>query len=192
MTGIILAGGASRRMGTDKAFLNLGGVALIGRVVGLLRTVFSDIIIVTNKPYAFGKFGTVIVTDAFDCEGPLTGIYSGLSHARDEYGFVVACDMPFLNPSLISFMAECAVGHEAVVPFLDGRYEPLHAVYRKTLLPAVRDRIETGKRRIQDLFQETAVLRVTEADVDRFDAAHRSFRNLNTPEEFEKEAVCAD
>jgi len=191
MTGIVLSGGESRRMGRDKAFLKLDGVPLIEHVLRTLRIIFPRIIIVTNNPSAYVLYEAVVVTDAVDKQGPLTGIYSGLLHSRDEHNFVAACDMPFLNPDLIAYMAGLANGYDIVVPMIAGRVEPLHAIYSKGLLPLIEKSLQWDARQIQGIFSEARVRYVTETELDRYDPEHRSFKNLNTPEEY-KEATCLD
>ncbi len=191
MTGIVLAGGESRRMGKDKAFLTLEGIPLIEHVLRALRGLFSKIIIVTNNPAAYASYSAVVVADAMDKRGPLTGIYSGLLHSPDEHNFVAACDMPYLNPGLISYMAGLAPGHDIVVPMIAGRMEPLHAIYSKELLPLLEKRLREDARQIQGIFSDARVRTVTGPEIDRFDPEHRSFKNLNTPEEY-KEATCLD
>ncbi len=191
MTGIVLSGGENRRMGVDKAFLKIAGIPMIEHVLRTLKGVVQDVIIVTNSPHLYSACGVRVVTDAFDKRGPLTGIHSGLLHSRDEYNFVVACDMPFLNPGLLSFMASLSEGYDIVVPSCGGMFEPLHAVYRKGLLPLLEQQLRLEKRKIQDLFNTVRVRYVTEQEIDRFDPARKSFKNLNTPQEYE-EAACAD
>jgi molybdopterin-guanine dinucleotide biosynthesis protein A len=191
MTGIVLAGGESRRMGRDKAFLPLEGTPLIEHVLRALRAVFPRVIIVTNNPAAYASFKAVVVADAIDKPGPLTGIYSGLLHSTDEHNFVVACDMPFLNPGLVSYMAGLADGHDIVVPAVAGRFEPLHAIYSKGLLLLIEKSLQRDALQIQGIFSEARVRFVTETEINRYDPGHRSFKNLNTPEEY-KEATCLD
>jgi molybdopterin-guanine dinucleotide biosynthesis protein A len=191
MTGIILSGGESRRMGRDKAFLTLDGIPLIEHVLRALRGVFPRIIIVTNDPASYDQYDAAVVTDALDKQGPLTGIYSGLMHSQDDYNFVVACDMPFLNPALIAFMADLAQGHDIVVPMVAGYHEPLHAFYHRRLLPIIEDRLSRDARKIQGIYSEARVRYVTEPELARFDPEQRSFKNLNTPQEY-KEATCLD
>lgn len=191
MTGIVLAGGENRRMGADKAFLNLAGIPMIERVLRSLKAVCPDIIIVTNSPQSYEAYRITVVTDAFDIRGPLTGIYSGLLKSSDEYNFVVACDMPFLNPGLMAYMGGLAEGYDIVVPAVGGMLEPLHAVYRKGLVPVIDEHIRQQRLRIRELFTSQRVRYVAEEEVDRFDPARRSFKNLNTPREYE-EAACAD
>jgi molybdopterin-guanine dinucleotide biosynthesis protein A len=191
MTGIVLAGGESRRMGRDKAFLTLDGIPLIEHVLRTLHGMFPRTIIVTNNPAAYALYDAVVVTDVVDKPGPLTGIYSGLLHSTDEHNFLVACDMPFLNGGLISYMAGLVNDQDIVVPMIAGRVEPLHAVYSKGLLSLIEKRIRQDARQIQGIFSEARVRFVTETEIDRYDPEHRSFKNLNTPEEY-KEATCLD
>lgn len=191
MTGIVLAGGQSRRMGRDKAFLEFEGTTLIEHVLKALRGIFPKIIIVTNNPSAYASYDADVVVDAIDKTGPLTGIHSGLVRSTDIYSFVTACDMPFLNPGLISYMAGLAEGHDVVVPMVAGRVEPLHAIYSKGLLPLIEQRLNGDVRQIQGIFSEARVRYVTEQEIVRYDPEKRSFKNLNTPEEY-KEATCLD
>jgi molybdopterin-guanine dinucleotide biosynthesis protein A len=191
MTGIILAGGENRRMGTDKAFLDVAGRPLVERVINVLKGLFERVIIVTNTPQAYARYAVSVVTDAIDKRGPLTGIYSGLLASKDDYNFVVACDMPFLNSGLIGHMAKEAEGYDVVVPDILGKVEPLHAVYNKRLLPLIESQIRRDSRQIQKIFETVKVRRITEEEIDRFDPERRSFINLNTPKEYE-EAVCLD
>jgi molybdenum cofactor guanylyltransferase len=191
MAGIVLAGGENRRMGRDKAFLMLAGVPMIERVMRALKAVCRDIIIVTNSPRLYKAYGVSVVTDAFNVRGPLTGIYSGLKKSADEYNFVVACDMPFLNPRLLAYMGSLAGGYDIVVPKVGGMLEPLHAVYRKGLLPVIEAQITRYEQQIRVLFEKQRVRYVVDQEVDRFDPARTSFKNLNTPQEYE-EAACAD
>jgi molybdopterin-guanine dinucleotide biosynthesis protein A len=191
MIGIVLAGGENRRMGTDKSFLKVGGVPLIERVLRSMKAVFSDIIIVTNAPERYAAYGVKTVSDVLDARGPLTGIYSGLLQSPDEYNFVVACDMPFLNSRLLSYMAGLAAGHDIVVPSVGEQVEPLHAVYRRGLTTVIENELNHDRKRIRDIFGRAMVRYVTEEEIDRFDPARKSFKNLNTPQEYE-EAACAD
>jgi molybdopterin-guanine dinucleotide biosynthesis protein A len=191
MTGIVLAGGENRRMGMDKAFLKLDGIPMIEHVLRSLKAVCKDIIIVTNSPQSYEAYRVAVVTDAFDMRGPLTGIYSGLLKSKDEYNFVVACDMPFLNPGLMAYMGGLAEGYDIVVPAVGGMLEPLHAVYRKGLVPVIEAQLMRHRQRIRELFGTQRVRYVAEEEVDRFDPARKSFKNLNTPQEYE-EAACAD
>jgi molybdopterin-guanine dinucleotide biosynthesis protein A len=191
MTGIILSGGENKRMGKDKAFLTIAGIPMIEHVLKALRNATDRVIIVTNSPQAYASYDATVVTDASAKRGPLTGIYTGLLHSADEYNIVVACDMPFLNASLLSYMAGLVGDYDVVVPKVGEYIEPLHAIYRKQLLPVMEKRIQRDARQIRGVFSEVRVRYVTESEIDRFDPKRRSFKNLNTPEEY-KEAACLD
>jgi molybdopterin-guanine dinucleotide biosynthesis protein A len=192
MTGIVLAGGESRRMGRDKAFLKLEGIPMIEHVLRTLRTIFPRTIIVTNNPSAYASYEAAVVTDAVKKQCPLAGIYSGLLSSAEEYNFVAACDMPFLNPDLITYMTGLVDGYDIVVPMTAGRnVEPLHAIYSKRLLPVIKKQLHGDERKIQGIFKEARVKYVTETEIDRYDPERRSFRNLNTLDEY-KEATCLD
>jgi molybdenum cofactor guanylyltransferase len=191
MTGIILAGGESRRMGTDKALLDINGRPMIEHVLAVFAGLFKKTIIVTNTPDRYGMYGVELTNDVLDIRGPLTGIYSGLLKSSDDYNFIAACDMPFLNPRLIAYMGELAAGHDAVVPMFGGGFlEPLHAIYRKAILPVIEMQIRKQDRRIRGMFDHIQVRYVTEEEIIRFDPRKQSFRNLNTPKEY-KEAACS-
>jgi molybdopterin-guanine dinucleotide biosynthesis protein A len=191
MTGIILAGGESRRMGTDKAFLQIEGRPMIEQVLAVCKGLFEQCIIVTNTPDRYRSFGVEMVGDVFDFRGSLNGIYSGLLRSPSEYNFIVACDMPLLNSRLIAYMAEIAEGHDVVVPRYGGYLEPLHAVYRRRILPVIEAQIRSNDHRIFNLYAHVDVRYLTEEEIDRYDPQRRSFKNLNTPQEY-KEAVCSD
>jgi len=191
MNGIILAGGENRRMGTDKAFLDIDGRPMIDHILDVFSKLFERTIVVTNTPDRYRNYDVEVTGDVLDIRGPLTGIYSGLLRSTDEYNFVAACDMPFLNPRLISYMGEIAAGQDAVVPQFSGFLEPLHAVYRKGLIPVMEAQLRMQDRRIRGLFDHIKVRYVMEEEIVRFDPLKRSFRNLNTQKEY-KEAVCSD
>ena len=191
MTGIVLAGGENRRMGADKAFLKIAGLPLIEHVIRTIRSAVSHIIVVTNKPEAFVSYDVEVTRDIYNMRGSLIGLHSGLLRSRDEYNFVVACDMPFLNRDLLSFMAGLAGSADVILPKVGGFVEPLHAVYRRSLLPVIEEHIESEQRQIKGIFEGLCVRYVAEEEVDRFDPGRRSFINLNRPDEYEK-AACSN
>lgn len=179
--GIVLAGGKSTRMGTNKALLSLGQETMIGRVVGLLRTLFPEIIIVTNEPELYQDLQVKLVQDVFPAQGPLSGIHAGLLASSYWYNFVVACDMPFLNPELIIFMVKEAQGFDGAVPRLRGFYQPLHAVYSRSCIRPIE--VCLKKRFTQVIaFYPAVRLRLLEAEVlKRFGDLDTIFFNINTP-----------
>jgi molybdopterin-guanine dinucleotide biosynthesis protein A len=184
VTGVILAGGSSSRMGSNKALLPCPGGLFIETVHRQLADIFSDVLLVTNTPdhYAFLRCRTV--TDLIPGAGPLAGIHGALSHCTTPYIFVVACDMPWLQAAMIRHLVAAAAGYDVVIPHGDKGQEALHAVYGKGALPAVTQALQAGKRRIVSFFDQVRVRQILSADIARFDPEFRSFQNINTPEEY--------
>ncbi len=185
VTGVILAGGQSQRMGRDKAFLPVGGRTLIECVIARLHEACGErLLIVTNSPEPYRRLGLRIVSDALPPGQSLVGIYTGVLHA-EEPAFVCACDMPFLNPALIRHMGALAQDADVVIPRHGGEYEPLHAVYAPACLDPIRRCVERQGRNIGFL-PDVRVRVVDEEELRRFDPDLRSFVNVNTPEEYEE------
>jgi molybdenum cofactor guanylyltransferase len=113
---VILAGGESRRMGRDKAFIDLDGVPLVMRVIERVAPLCTEMILVTNDPGAYAQFGCRLVADVYPGKGSLGGIFSGLQAAREQYALAVACDMPFLNQELLGYLISLAPAFDVVIP----------------------------------------------------------------------------
>ncbi len=186
MTGIILSGGRSARMGKNKAFLRVGGERLIDRTVRLFRAVFREVIIVTASPLDYLDQETVIVTDILPKRGALGGIYTGLFYTGEEQAFVAACDMPFLNRSFLEYMASLATGYDIVVPAPPDGLQPLHAVYSRRCLPAIRDLLERKRLKITDFYPGHKLRTISPEVLRSFDPEGRMFMNVNTPEDILK------
>jgi molybdopterin-guanine dinucleotide biosynthesis protein A len=114
----------------------------------------------------------------------LAGIHAGLKHSKTEHIFVVACDMPYLNSDLIRQMVQKAQGYDVVIPESDGGFEPLHAVYAKSCLPAMEEALKSGTRKIVDCFDWSKVSVLSKEEIAALDPEFQSFRNINTPEEY--------
>ncbi len=187
LTGVVLAGGASRRMGRNKAFLQLNGRPLIAIVVERLRQVCAEVLIVAGdvSPYADLGLGVRLTTDRFRGVGVLGGLHAGLAAATYAWALVVGCDMPFLNPALLQAFFDWTPGYDVVVMRQGEQIEPLHGAYSRTCLPSIEAAIRRHERRVISFFPSVRVRYVTPADVLPFDPQLRSFHNLNTPEEWE-------
>ena len=184
MTGIILAGGKNSRMQTPKAFLEINGTRLIDNILAVYQEIFSEIIIVTNDPLSYIEFpGTVIVTDIYKDKGALGGIYSGLFYATNEYSFVTACDMPFLNKDFIVYLTGQVDKYNIVVPELSEGFQPLHAIYSRNCLYAIKRLIDADNFKISPLFKELRTLRISEEKIKPFNQDGRLFLNINTTED---------
>lgn len=211
-TGIILAGGASRRMGTPKAWVEVGGIPLIERVQSQLRQVCDTLVIVANDFAPFQSLGARLAADLIPGKGSLGGIYSGLAAANGDYAFVCACDMPFLNIDLIQHMFALAPNFDLVIPSVevnrrappednrrqrpteisgkaklatakDRHLHPLHAVYSKGCLEAMHEAIARDDLRMISFHQSLRVRILEQSEFEEFDPLHLSVFNVNTPQD---------
>jgi len=188
ISGVVLAGGQSRRIGTDKALLPILGKPLIVRAVTTLAELSDDLLVVTSSPARYEELGLParIVADDRPGYGSLMGVYTGLKQARHPHALVVACDMPFLSLPLLRYMISLAAGHDVVIPGVDDTLEPLHAIYGKGCLGPIERQLEAGERRIVRFLPEVIVRVVGAAEIDRLDPQRLSFLNVNTPEDWSK------
>ena len=188
VTGVLLAGGNSSRMGRNKALMTLAGHRLVDRALAVLRGLFDDLLMVTNSPGLYADLGVRMVPDLVAGKGALGGIHSAIHHAATPYCLVVACDMPFLNAAVLRYLVEQRAGYDVVVPTMHGRPQPLHAVYGKSCLQPIAWRLETDRLHVVGFFPDVRVREVTAEELAGFDPEGLSFRNLNTPEEFAEAA----
>ena len=179
-----MAGGKNSRMGVNKAFLEIDGKRLIDNILSIYQSIFSEIIIVTNDPFPYREFlDTIIVTDIYKKKGSLGGIYTGLFYAVNDYSFIAACDMPYLNKDFILYMIEQVGKNDIIVPELPEGFQALHAIYSRRCLPAIKKMILTDKLKIAGLYKEMRLLRITEEKIKPFNTDGRLFLNINTPED---------
>ena len=184
VSGVVLAGGKSRRMGgSPKALIPFGERPLVQHVVERVKSVLPDCLIVTNSPELYAFLDVPMVGDVFAEGGSLGGIYSGLAAAPGEAAFCVACDMPFVSSGLIAHLVDRAGEADVVIPDADGELQPLHAVYAKACLPAMERRLRAGRLKVTGFFDEVRVVRVPTGTVARFEDPALAFMNLNTPED---------
>ena len=187
ITGIILAGGASRRMGHDKALLKLNGRPLIQYVAELLDSISAELLIVGDHEERYKRFGYPVVEDYFRGIGPLGGLHAGLRAASHDLVLAVGCDMPFLNTDLLCAFAHWADGFDgAILRHPNGKYlEPLHAVYRRTCVSRLEENILSGERKMSVFLSHIHMQYITPMQIAPFDPNMRSFYNVNTLKEWE-------
>jgi molybdenum cofactor guanylyltransferase len=183
VSAIILAGGQSRRMGRDKALIDYHGRPIIAHVIDTLRALADDIVVVSNRLDLYSSFGARVAADYDPPCGPLGGIAAGLQAVHHPLAVVAACDMPFLNATLLRWLIDLADGYDAVVPQTGAEFEPLHAVYRRECRGPIVQRIERGERRVISFFADVRLRPVPEAEWRRLDPDGRSLINLNTPDD---------
>lgn len=184
VTGVILAGGASSRMGSNKALLPHKGGRFIESIYRELSEIFPEVVLVTNAPEQYQFLPCRKVPDLYLGMGALAGIHAGLAASSTQAVFTVACDMPHLDPALIRHIATSGTGCDLVLPVSGHGYEPLHALYGKGCLPAMEACLEKGMKRIVSILPQVKLREITAAEVALFDPAFHSFSNINTPEEY--------
>jgi molybdopterin-guanine dinucleotide biosynthesis protein A len=188
-----LAGGQSRRMGTDKAILPIAarGQPMLGMVLERLAAVADDVLVVANDQERYAAFGARVVPDLSSDVGALAGIQAAISSSAHEHCLVVACDMPFLSLALLQRMADEPRDYDVLVPLIPGEsrqrsdglvFQTLHAIYSKRCLPFIAKRISEGKKQVVGFFGDVQVRTLDIAEVARWDPDLRSFFNANTPE----------
>jgi molybdopterin-guanine dinucleotide biosynthesis protein A len=176
-TAVIMAGGKSARMGTDKALLPINGMPMIENVHHDLRPHFEEVIVSAADEMSYGFLGVRVIADRLEGQGPLAGMASALAASKSELNFVVTCDIPEINMPFARYMLREAEGHDIVVPGNGSCLEPLYAVYRRNTVETMNRLLEAGERRVRALFDtcRTRVVDRVEADVTG---------NLNTMEEY--------
>jgi len=184
---IVLAGGRATRLGSvNKAMLQVGGIRLIDRVLGTLRLLADQIILVGHLAEGLCEPDIEIVPDILPSRSALIGIYSGLQVARNDVAIVVACDMPFLSPPLLERIAQLSDGYDVVVPRIGDQLEALHAAYRRSCLPIMKEAIKLQQYKIIDFYPQLDVREIDEREIRAIDPKLLSFFNVNTPSDLER------
>ena len=183
ITGVILVGGKSLRMGRDKAFLEVAGRPVIDRLLTVFRKSFAQVVLVGNREGRFAGYGLPVVPDIYPGSA-LGGLYTGLHNAATDYVFVASCDLPFPSAAVLRYLCSLRNGFDAVVPATAQGYEPLFAVYAKSCLGPIRALLESGECCAYAYYPQVRVRYVPREELAHLDRDGRAFVNVNTPEEF--------
>lgn len=190
---VVLAGGRGRRMGmVEKALLEFEGKTILERLLESLFRAVDEVILSVRDKTQEEKFRPVLEKfpaceirfcfDTLEDAGPLEGIREGLLESRAEYSFVCAGDMPFVDSRVVDLLFKKASGHDAALPkWEDEKYEPLHAVYSRKLIPEIEKAFERGKRSVlAPVFQMKDLVFVEVSEIREIDPELRTFVNINT------------
>lgn len=195
VTGVLLAGGKSRRMGTDKRFLTVGERPLLERSCTVLSRIFERVCIVIAQDSPPLEAQIPVLRDLIPSSGSLGGMYTGLQQASTPYIFLAACDMPFIHEGLVQYMVGQKDDVDIVLAYWNGRPQPAHAVYNRNCQSVVEELIGSGDLKLQRLLA-TPTLRVrlvTEDEIREVDPDGRSFLNVNTPSDLVRaRALCGE
>jgi molybdopterin-guanine dinucleotide biosynthesis protein A len=180
---VILAGGRGERLGQDKATLELGGATLLQRILDTLAPLSDDLVVVLRRDQDLSVPAARIVRDRGPFAGVLAGIAAGLTAARHAWSFVVACDMPFVNPRLVRYMFSQRAGYDIIVPHVPAGLEPLHALYHRRCRPPLHRALLEGQRRVISFYASLRVRYIEAAESEPLDPRELSLFNINTPED---------
>lgn len=194
VTGILLAGGKSRRMGRDKRFLQVGEQSLLERSLAVLRAVFERVLVVIAQDSPELDAAVPVIRDLVPECGSLGGLYTGLKQAVTPHIFVVACDMPFLDPRAVRYVAGLKDQADLVMAKRASGLQPMHAIYSRRCLPVIEEMIKAHQLKIQDIVAHPSLTArvITEAELSGIDPDGRSFLNINTPSDLEAARALED
>lgn len=168
-----------------KALIRLGEQTIIERTVKLFQKLFDEVIIVTNLYDDYAHLGATLTKDLIPNIGPLGGLYSGLMRSASDHSFVVACDMPFIDPAIILYLQNYVYSgkYDVIVPEFNGFIEPLFAFYSKSCIPIILDRINQNDFKIRSFY---SWVKVKEVPCHHFKAIEKAFFNINTREDLQQ------
>lgn len=187
LSGFVLAGGESRRMGRAKSELVLGGETTLERQIRVLRAVCRSVTVI-GIPQSVPGLNAPAWPDELPGRGPAGGIYTALLHARTEFSLIVGCDLPFVDARFLRFLVERALDDAADVTVpeaRDFRIQPVCAVYRRRALAAVRSSLNAGLNKTQDLIRRLRPRVISWREIARAGFSPRVLANMNAPEEYE-------
>jgi molybdopterin-guanine dinucleotide biosynthesis protein A len=188
ITGFVLAGGASQRMGQDKSKLLVAGEALLQRQIRLLHSVCRSVAVL-GPPQSFAGLEVPVFPDERPGRGPLGGLYTGLLQTRTEFNLFLGCDLPFMEASFLRYLCRRALERQADVTVPESRhheFEPLCAVYRRRALGAVRRSLDSGENKVTRFFSRVRCEMIPWPEVSRAGFSPRIFVNMNTPQDYEE------
>jgi molybdopterin-guanine dinucleotide biosynthesis protein A len=181
ITGLLLAGGASSRMGCDKALLHLNGKAMIEYSIDALKPVCTNIAIIANNEQ-YRKFGYPVYADLIQDKGPLAGICTGLTVSQTDLNIIMSCDSPFITDELLSFIVKQADGFDVAVPCFQGEVYPLTAVYKKVCLKTFEAQLKKNILSVKEALQQVKTKYVNMTfDLKFF--TYKMLSNINTIED---------
>ena len=182
----ILAGGRSRRMGREKALLELGSTSLIERVIAAAAPLTADWMLIAPRAKTFTHLQLPVHPDLRPGLGPLGGLYTALKRAASPRLLLLACDLPFLTTDFLRFMVDQSGQHQALVPRSAAGLQPLCALYTRACLPAVEAAIRRGELHMPSFYGDVDLRILEPGEWQAQDINQRLFTNLNTPAEFQR------
>jgi len=166
VTGIILSGGKSSRMGGNKSLLKIGELTIIERVRDLMKSIFNEVILITNDPADYKFLNIPIYKDLFKHKGPLAGIHAGLTHSSSEKNFIISCDLPFITPEMIKYIVDFKTNKLITVAIADGYIQQLAGKYAKNCVyeaeKILNDQLSAEEKGINQKKKNISLLKLIE------------------------------
>lgn len=188
LSGFILAGGSSRRMGLPKPALRIDGESMLERQIRRLQSLARRVVVIGGPPAYLDNFNVPVIPDAVTGRGPLAGIYTALLETRTDLNLVLGCDLPFVSHGLLGFLAAraLATGSDVTVPVSrGGRFETLCAVYHRRALYAIRTSLEQGENKPRAFFRKVRCDAIQWREMADAGFQPSVFENMNSPEDYE-------
>ncbi|ASN05558.1 molybdenum cofactor guanylyltransferase [Virgibacillus necropolis] len=183
---VILAGGQSTRMGTNKSFLPLQNKTVIEYIVDEMQSISDVMVINSNEPASYSFLGLPVIQDRYINSGPLAGLEAVLSQVDAEIFFVSACDTPFINHHIYLYLLDQLEGFDAVIPIYKGKMHPLSGIYRNTIVPPLQNQLDNEERKVRLLFDHVHVNYIDEfANISNKDL-EKHFFNMNNQTQYEE------
>jgi len=185
----IIAGGKSSRMGTNKALQEIGGQAIIERIIARTANLGqAATLMITNQPDEYAQLGLPMHADVIADKGSLGGIYSSLKHSTTPHTLVTACDMPFIAPELLRYMLSLLAdtSYDVVVPRVETYPQGLHAIYSQQCIEPIHERLLANRLKVIGFYDAVSVRYLDEAEYQPYDPDGTAFMNVNTPDELKQ------
>ena len=189
ITGIILCGGKSSRMQTNKALLKLGDKTVIEIVAEKLKSTFNEVLISANDSKEYDFLKLPVVNDIFIGKGPLAGIHSALKYSSTEKNFIISCDMPLISVELIKYLINLNSEKSILLPKFNGRIQQLCGIYSKSVINEIESIIKLSEKyknikgSVYKLLERASIEII---DVDDLNIHNKNiFLNMNSPEDYE-------
>ncbi|RUM47803.1 MAG: molybdenum cofactor guanylyltransferase [Hydrogenothermus sp.] len=187
---IVLAGGKSKRMGKDKAFLDFKGKPFLRHILEKLSEISDNIVVIVNKD--FSNYSGIIegfpqvslVKDLFPYEGPLNGVISAKNYVKHEKVLISTCDIPVISTELIKYLAGKIEGYDMVLPIVNEKRQPFNTVYKKNSLEIAENIFKNGNRSLMKWIDNLKKVVINENEIKNFKNAIYMYQSINTPEDY--------
>jgi len=184
--GVILSGGKSSRMGTNKSLLTIDNQPVIQKISEELKQCNDEVIVVSNQHETYDFLGLKQISDRHTGKGPLAGLETALYHVNADVYMFAACDMPFISSEVYRFLLQQLAHYDAVVPIYNNQMHPLAGIYKKSVLPQIQSQIEKNNLKVKGFFAYVNVIYVRDFGNLSDELLQKHFFNMNNPAQYKE------